>query len=166
MFGGISLFLDKTYEIGDFIIIDDKDRGEVVDIGLRSTKIKTRDEELVSVPNSIMANSKVINESGFVPRLRVRLDLNVAYDSNLDKVEKTLLDLAKRLDYIETKPEPRVRFREFADYSINLQFLFWVKKAVYKGRYKHFVIKEVHKEFIKKGIAFPYPTQEIYLKKK
>jgi small-conductance mechanosensitive channel len=113
-----------------------------------------------------MSTSKVVNESGIHPKLRVRLDIDVAYDSDLDHVEKVLLDIAKKADYVEKEPSPRVRFREFRDFSIRLQFLFWVKKPVYKGRFKSFIIKDIHKRFKKEGIEFPYPTQEIFIKNK
>ncbi len=165
VFGGVSIFLDKSYLLGDFIIVDNKDRGEVVDIGLRSTKLRTRDDELISIPNSIMANSKVINESGIEPKLRVRVDIDVSYNSDLDHVEKVLMDIAEKAEYVEKNPKPRVRFREFTEFSIKAQLLFWVKRPVFKGRYKSFIIKDIHKRFNKEKISFPYPAQEIFLRK-
>jgi len=164
-FGGISLFADKAFEIGDYVIVDDKYRGEIIDLGLRSTKLKTRDDVLVVVPNSVMANSKVINESGITPKLRVRIDIGVSNDSNLEKVEKVLLDIAKKTDYIEKKPEPRVRYRNFKDFSIHVQLSVWVKRPALRGRIKSYLIKDIHKRFIKEGIKMPYPTQEVRLKK-
>lgn len=164
VFGGISIFGDKAYEIGDFIIVDEKYRGEVRDIGLRSTKLRTRDDVLVVIPNSVMANSKIINESGIHPKLRVRIDIDVAYGSDLDKVEKVLMRLATKSEYVEKKPEPRIRFRGFKDFSIGLQLLFWVKKPVYKGRHVSNMIKDIHKTFFKEKIEFPFPTQDVYIK--
>ena len=164
IFGGISIFFDKTYEIGDYIIVDDKDRGEVIDIGFRSTKLRTRDDVLITIPNSIMSTSKVVNESGIHPKLRIRIDIDVSYNSDLEEVERVLLDLAKSREYVEKNPEPRVRFRGFKDFSIGLQLLFWIKKPVLKGRHTHQIIKDIYKEFKKKGIDFPYPTQDLYIK--
>ena len=165
VFGGISLFADKAYEIGDYVIVDDKYRGEVIDLGIRSTKLKTRDDVLVVVPNSVMANSKVINESGIHPKLRVRTDLDVAYDSDLEKVEAVLLDIAKKADYVEQKPAPRVRFRGFKDFSIHAQISVWVKRPALRGRVRSYIIKDIHKRFKKEGIEMPYPTREIFIKK-
>ncbi len=164
IFGGIALYLDKTYKIGDYIIIEDKDRGEVVDISLRSTKIKTRDNILVTIPNSVLANSKIINETGHDPKMRVRLDIEVAYDADLEKVEKVLLDVAKKAEYVLTEPQTRVRFREYKDSSVSLQILFWIKEPVYRGRYTHFLVKDIYKAFKKNKIEFPYPTQDINIK--
>ena len=165
IFGGISLFADKAYEIGDFIIVDEKYRGEIIDIGMRSTKLKTRDDVLIVIPNSVMSNTKVINESGIHPKLRVRIDVSVSYDSDLEKVEKVLLDITNKAEYAEKKPEPRVRFRKFGESSVDLQLLFWVKKPVFKGRYTSHVIKDIHKRFKKEKIEMPFPIRDVRLKK-
>jgi MscS family membrane protein len=76
-FGGISVFIDRPFCIGDYIVLDKGERGEVVAIGVRSTRIKTRDDIQITVPNSIIANTKIINESAPVPKFRVRIPLSV-----------------------------------------------------------------------------------------
>ncbi|MBT3465141.1 mechanosensitive ion channel family protein, partial [archaeon] len=162
IFGGLAIFFDKPYEIGDYVVIDNE-RGEVVDIGLRSTKIKTRDDVFITIPNSVMASSKVINQTGILPKLRVRIDVGVSYDSDLEKVEKVLMDLAKNEEYIEKNPPAKVRYRTFGDFGINLQFSFWTKNPALKGRHTHFIIKKIHKIFKKENIKIPYPTQELYI---
>lgn len=93
-FGGISVFVDRPFKIGDYIVLDKGERGEVVTIGLRSTRIKTRDDILISVPNSIIANSKIINESAPVPNFRVRIPVSVAYGSDIDIVGNILIRIA------------------------------------------------------------------------
>lgn len=165
IFGGISLFADKAYEIGDYVIVDDKYRGEVIDLGIRSTKIKTRDDVLIVIPNSLMSNTTVVNESGITPKLRVRIDMGVAYDSDLDKVEKVLLDIAKQTDYAEKDPAPRVRFRDFKDFSVHVQLSVWVKRPALRGRIKSYMIKDIHKRFKKEKIEIPFPTQEVHIRK-
>ncbi|BCB96620.1 hypothetical protein JZK55_15420 [Dissulfurispira thermophila] len=85
-FGRISVFADKPCKIGDFIVIDKADRGEVISIGIRSTRIKTVDDIMITIPNSIIANSKIINESAPTPNIRVRIPVSVAYGSNIDLV--------------------------------------------------------------------------------
>ena len=96
-FGGVSVFMDRAYKVGEYIILDSGERGEVVEVGIRSTKIKTRDDVMITIPNGIMANSKVINESAPQPRFRIRLDIGVAYGSDLDLVEELLLQVAADL---------------------------------------------------------------------
>ena len=90
-FGGISIFMDNSYKVGEYIILDSGERGEVVEIGIRSTRIKTRDDVIVTIPNSIIANSKIVNESAPIPRFRIRVPLGVAYGTDLDKVESVVL---------------------------------------------------------------------------
>ena len=90
LFGGFSVFIDKPYKIGDYVIVNEKYRGEVVEIGMRSTKIRTRDNVLLTIPNSVMVTNAVINETGFDPKLRIRISLGVSHNSDLEKVEEIL----------------------------------------------------------------------------
>ena len=77
LFGGVSIFLDRPFKSGDYIVLDSGERGEVVNVGLRSTRIITRDDIQISIPNSIITNEKVINESAPRPRFRVRIKVSV-----------------------------------------------------------------------------------------
>ena len=162
-FGGISIFMDNTYKVGEYIILDSGERGEVVEIGIRSTRIKTRDDVIVNIPNSIMANSKIINESAPIPRFRIRVPIGVAYGSNLEKVEDLLLAVAHANDNIETYPEPRVRLRTFADSSVNFQLLCWVKDPRDKGIETHNLLKAAYTAFDEQGITIPFPQRDVHI---
>lgn len=162
-FGGISLFADRAYKVGDYIILDSGERGEVVDMGIRSTRIKTRDDVMISIPNSILANSMIINESAPEPRFRIRIDVGVAYGSDLRKVEKTLLRVATENETLATKPEPRVRVRAFADSSVNFQLLVWVRNPSEKGRQTHNILKATYKAFDSEGITIPFPQRDVHM---
>lgn len=164
-FGGISLFLDKVYRVGDYVIIDNKERGEVVEIGIRSTRIITRDDVLVNIPNSIMATSKIINESAPYPQYRIKVPVGVAYGSDLDLVESVLLDLAGKDSKIVPQPFPRVRFRSLADSSVNVELLIWVKDPRDRGMQTHLFVKEIHQRFIAEGIQIPFPQLDVHLEK-
>jgi len=162
-FGGISIFLDKSYKVGDYIILDSGERGEVVDIGIRSTRIKTRDDVMITIPNSIMANSKIINESAPEPRFRLRIPIGVSYGSDLDKVEEILLSLVSTIPHVVKSPEPRIRYREFGDSSINLELLCWVDHPENKGPVTHHLIKLIHKRFREEGIVIPFPQRDVHI---
>ncbi len=162
-FGGISIFLDRTYKVGDYIILDSGERGEVVDVGIRSTRIRTRDDVLITIPNSIMANSKIINESAPEPRFRLRLPVGVAYGSDLEKVEKILLEVVKKVPHVVTTPEPRVRYRQFGESSIDLELLCWVDDPRNKGPVTHELIKCIHRRFEEEGIVIPFPQRDVHL---
>jgi small-conductance mechanosensitive channel len=162
-FGGISLFADRAYKVGDYIILDSGQRGEVVEMGIRSTKIKTRDDVMISIPNSILANSMIINESAPEPRFRIRIDVGVAYGSDLQKVEGILLGVAGSNEMLARVPEPRVRMRAFADSSINFQLLVWVRDPSEKGLQTHNLLMEIYAAFAREGITIPFPQRDVHL---
>ncbi len=162
-FGGISIFADRIYKVGDYIIVDNSDRGEVVDIGIRSTRIKTRDDVLITIPNSILAGAKIINESAPQPRFRIRVPVGVSYDSDLDLVEKTMLEVAAANPGVVKDPAPRVRMRAFADSAINFQLLCWLEDPSLKGRETHNILKAIFKAFREKEITIPYPQRQIHI---
>ena len=162
-FGGISIFADSAYKVGDYIILESGERGEVTELGVRSTKIKTRDDVMISIPNSIMANSKIINESAPIPRFRIRIDVGVAYGSDLKEVEKILLRIADDNTQVTKSPEPRVRVRTFADSSVNFQLLVWVNDPRQKGLQTHNLLMAIYNAFAEQNIIIPFPQRDIHL---
>ncbi|HIJ89746.1 MAG: mechanosensitive ion channel family protein [Desulfobulbaceae bacterium] len=163
-FGGISIFADKTFKVGDYIIIDNTQRGEVVEIGVRSTRIKTRDDVLITIPNSILANSKIINESAPIPRFRIRVPVGVAYGSDLDQVEAVLLAVAGSNPAVVKDPEARVRMRSFGTSSVDFELLCWVEDPRLKGLEIHHLLKSIYKAFQENGISIPFPQQDVHIK--
>ena len=163
-FGGIALFVDAAYKVGDYIILDSGERGEVVEVGIRSTKIKTRDDIMITIPNSIMSTTKIINQSAPEPRYRIRIDVGVGYNSDLRLVEKTLLRVATENHALAEKPEPRVRVRSFGDSSIQFQLLVWVQDPRHRGRETHNLLKMIHSAFQEQKIEIPFPQRDVYLK--
>ncbi len=164
-FGGISVFVDKPFKIGDYIVLDKGERGEVVAIGVRSTRIKTRDDVQITIPNSIIANTKVINESAPIPNFRVRIPVSVAYGSNIDKVQDTLLQVAGQNENVIPEPSPRVRFREFGDSSLNFELLCWTKEPSLRGLTVHELNCEIYKTFAASGITIPFPQRDVHIRK-
>lgn len=162
-FGGISIFMDNAYKVGEYIILESGERGEVVEIGIRSTRIKTRDDVIVTIPNSIMANSKIINESAPIPRFRIRVPVGVAYGTSLEKVEDILLAVTNANEHIEKYPEPRVRLRTFADSSVNFELLCWVKDPREKGLQTHHLLKAAYNAFDEQGITIPFPQRDVHI---
>lgn len=162
-FGGISLFVDKPFKIGDYIVLDSGERGEVVAIGIRSTRIKTRDDILITIPNSVIANSKIINESAPVPKFRIRIPVSVAYGSDIDLVEKTLLEIALENVNVINEPFSRVRFRKFGDSSLNFELLCWAKEPAVRGLTIHELNRTIYKKFNELGIKIPFPQRDVHI---
>ena len=157
------MFADKPFKIGDYIVLDKGERGEVVEIGVRSTRIKTRDDILITIPNSLIANSKIINESAPIPNFRVRIPVSVSYGSNIDLIEKTLLDIAHRNNNVLKAPASRVRFREFGESSLNFELLCWTKEPALRGLTIHELNCNIYKKFNESGIKFPFPQRDVHL---
>ena len=166
LFSGIFIMVDSPYKEGDYINLDSGERGYVKNIGIRSTRIMTRDDIEITVPNSVIANAKIINESGGpYENERVRLSIGVAYGSDIDKVKNILIKIATESGMISEKFEPRVRFRSFGDSSLDFELLFWIDKPEARGRTLDFINSKIYKEFNKNNIEIPFPQRTVHIKK-
>ncbi len=165
LFAGVSIVMDAPYKTGDFIILDSGERGVVTDIGLRSTRLLTRDDIEITVPNGIIGNSKIINEAGGPsPRHRIRVAVGVAYGSDVDHVIATLNKVAADNPDVLGNPAPRVRFRQFGESSLDFELLGWIARPVDRGRVTHELHCAVYKAFIKEDIEIPYPQRDLHVK--
>lgn len=165
LFSGVFILSDQPYKIGDYIVLGTGERGEVVAIGIRSTRILTRDDVEITIPNSIMGNTSVTNESGGpYKKTRITTNVGVAYGSDIDKVRKILMDIAEENEDVQRKPEPRVRVRGFGPSSVDFALLTWVKEPAYRGKTLDALYTEIYKAFGKHGIEIPYQKQDVYIK--
>ena len=163
-FAGIFLMADSPFKEGDYILLDTGERGYVKQMGIRSTRFMTRDDIEITIPNSVIAASKIVNESGGPgEKERVRITLHVAYESDIDDVKALLISIALGNENVLKAPEPRVRFREFADHGLKLQLLFWIHKPEIRGRTVDAVNTEIYKQFSQNNISIPYPTMKVIL---
>jgi len=164
LFSGVFIMADAPYKLGDFLILESGERGDVTNIGIRSTRILTRDDVEITIPNSIMGNTKVINEAGGRhEKYRIRVKVGIAYGSDIDRVEDVLLDEARQNRNVCKNPIPRVRFRNFGDSSLEYELLCWVKKPVFRGKVLHQLNTAVYKRFIEEKIEIPFPRQDIHV---
>ena len=162
-FGGISIFLDRPFKSGDYIVLDSGERGQVTAVGLRSTRILTRDDIQISIPNSLITNTKIINESAPQPRFRVRVKVGVAYGTDVEKAESILLSIAQKNNLVALVPEPRVRFRNFGDSSLDLELLCWAHQPEDRGRLINELNHQIYKTFETADIQIPFPQRDIHL---
>jgi small-conductance mechanosensitive channel len=165
LFAGVFILADAPYKLGDFIVLQSGERGEVTHIGIRSTRILTRDDVEITIPNSIMGNVKIINETGGPSeKYRIRIKVGAAYGSDIDKVQSLLLDVAKSHPDVCNMPSPRIRFRTFGDSSLDHELLCWVERPVMRGRVSHALNTEVYKRFLKEGIEIPFPQRDVHIR--
>ncbi len=114
LFSGMFILADAPYKIGDYIVLDNGDRGLVRHIGLRSTKILTRDDVEVTIPNAIINNSKIINQSGGPEkRFRLRIAISVAYGTRIEDVRTATITIANSEELVLQTPSPKLRFCRF-----------------------------------------------------
>ena len=165
LFAGFFIMADTPYKLGDYINLDGGERGYVKNIGLRSTRIMTRDDIEITLPNSLIANSKIINESGgHTENERIRITVSVAYGSDIDKVRTLLMDISQASENVCENPIPRVRFRSFGDSGLIFQVLFWIDKPADRGRITDEINSVIYKRFMKEDIEIPYPQRTIHIK--
>ena len=165
LFSGIFIVADSPYKVGDFVVLDNTTRGQVLEIGMRSTRLLTRDDVEITVPNSVIANSQIVNQTGGPDeKMRVRVKVEAAYGSDVDQVEKVLLGCVEGVERICGDPAPRVRFRSFGASGLAFELLAWIEEPVYRGRVLHTLNSNVYKAFNAAGIEIPYAKQDVYVK--
>lgn len=165
LFAGFFIIADTPYKVGDYIVFDTGERGEVTKVGMRSTRILTRDDVEVIMPNSAMANAKVVNESGGRwERFRIRLKIGVAYGSDVDQVVELLEKIAFDHDTVVQDPKPRVRMRGFGDSSLDFELLCWVKQPALRGLVSHQLYMKIYKELNAADIEIPFPQRDVWMR--
>ena len=165
LFAGVSILADAPFSVGDFIVLESGERGEITRIGIRSSRLLTRDDLEIVLPNSVLANSRIVNEAGGPGRQRrVRVKVQVAYGSDVDQVRNLLIAVARDHHQVCRQPEPRVRFRAFEDSGLRFELLAWVDEPVLRGRVLDALNSEVYARFNADGIEFPYPKRDLYLR--
>jgi len=165
LFAGFFILADAPYKLGDYIQLPNGGRGEVTDIGFRSTRILTRDDIEITVPNAVIANAKIINETGGPHEMeRIRVKIAVAYGSDLAQVKEVLLSTVNDLEHICKEPAPRVRFRTFGGSGLEHELLAWIDEPVLRGRMLHRVNTRVYNALREAGIEIPFSKRDVYIK--
>jgi MscS family membrane protein len=165
LFSGIFIVADAPYKIGDYIVLDTGERGKVTNLGMRSTRMVTRDDVEVTVPNAVIANAKIINESGGPwVKHRIRVPVGVAYGSDVDEVCRLLEKTAKDLPEVVKVPAPRVRMRAFGASSLDFELLAWIDHPELRGRVRHELLMNIYRNFNDNNIRIPFPQTDIHLR--
>ena len=165
LFSGFFILADTPYKVGDYIVISTGERGMVTNVGIRSTRILTRDDVEITIPNAVIGNAKVQNESsGRWEKYRIRVKVGAAYGSDVDQVCDVLKSIADESDNVCKDPEPRVRMRAFGASSLDFELLCWIEEPVLRGKVVHELNMKVYKKFNEVGIEIPYAKQDVYIK--
>lgn len=165
LFSGVFILADAPYKIGDYVVLDGGERGKVTHIGIRSTRLLTRDDVEITIPNAIMGNTRIINETGGPhEKFRIRVSVGVAYGSDIDQVKDILKEIAIAEPHVCTDPEPRVRFLAFGASSLDIDLLCWVENPEVRGLVLDALNTTVYKRFNTEGIEIPYSKHDVFIK--
>ena len=165
-FAGMHLLSDRPIKIGNFIELDEDTSGFVEDIGWRSTRIRTMVDNLLIIPNAKLADSNITNYSMPKQDLNIWVPCGVSYESDLKKVEKVTLEVAKKIQ--QDTPgavkyyEPIFRYREFGDSNINFITVLRAEEPMSRFIVRNEFIKALKERFDKEKIEISWPIRKIY----
>ena len=170
LFGSITIFADRPFHMGEVVKIGEF-RGPVEEVGFRSTRIRTTEGHLVTVPNSTLVNSAVEN-IGRRPSIRRTSNITITYDSGHTRAKRAveiIKEILVDVPEINTDPNkpPRVYFSDFNEWSLNIYMSYWVKPPDFWifQEVNERVNLEIMKRFEAERIAFAFPSQTLYVKK-
>lgn len=165
MISGFTLMLDRPFRIGDRIQLSGGQTGDVADIGLRSTKIKTLDNQLLIIPNSDLCNTILINQAFPDNRAKGRINIGVAYGSDVERVKELLVATAKEVEEVLSDPPPEAYFASFGDSSLNMALFFWVEEYGRLFATTDKINTLLIRRFKEHAIEIPFPTRTVIMEK-
>jgi len=171
LIAGVLLIIDRPFEVGDRIEVWNSPAGsatwgDVIDIGLRATKIKTTDNIIIIIPNNEIMLRDIINYTIISEKIRVRINIGIAYDADLPKAKEVILQVAQATEWVADDPPPKVVVRNFGESSVDLQLRVWIHDARRRMDTISDITDRVKEAFDANGIEIPYPKRDIYITNK
>lgn len=163
MLGGLVILVDRPFKMGDVIELSDGKSGEVVEIGLRSTRIKLFDGNALVVPNKDMASQRVINYALPNQKAAVRQTIGVSYETDLNQARQVLLAVLQAHPEVLDDPAPSVAFTKFGESTLDLFFSCWVSSYRDRFRVTDELNMQIWKAFREQGIEVAYPQRDVHL---
>jgi small-conductance mechanosensitive channel len=161
---GIIMLFERNVKLGDIMELEDSTVGKVIFIGLRTSKIETRDNIVLIIPNHKFINENIINWSHIEADTRFDLKVGVAYGSDVNLVKNILLSCANSHSEINKTPEPMVLFKDFGDSSLDFSLLFWTKKTWLIEPIRSDLRFAIDKAFRENGVEIPFPQTDVHIK--
>jgi small-conductance mechanosensitive channel len=171
LIAGVLLIIDRPFEIGDRIEVwsapaESATWGDVIDIGLRATKIKTTDHIIIIIPNNEIMKRDIVNYTSLSTKIRVRVNVGVAYDADIEKAKDLIKSVASEASWISKEPLPKVVVRNFGESSVDLQLRVWIDNARKRMDTISYITDNIKAAFDKNGIEIPYPKRDITIIKR
>ena len=168
LIAGIMLIIDRPFEVGDRIEVWSAPKnsatwGDVVDIGFRATKIRTTDNIVIIIPNNEIMMRDIINYTTLDGKIRVRINIGIGYDADIEKAKELIVEVAKSASWISDHPPPKVEVRNFGASSVDLQARVWINNARRRMDTITYITDGVKAAFNREGIEIPYPKRDIHI---
>lgn len=165
LFAGLSILFSGKIKVGDYIRLQSGEEGNIIDINWRNTTIRNPGDNFIVIPNSKLASSITTNFNLPETDMFITIPIGVAYDSDLEKVERITLEVAREITQ-KTEGgvadfEPSLRFHTFADHSIDLTVSLRIRDYTKQYLIKHEFIKQLHKRYKDEGIVIPFPVRRV-----
>ena len=165
LFGAVAILTDRPYKIGDRLMVKGIGMGDVSDIGMRSTRIKTTDNRIVVIPNEMMANSRIVNVSQPDAKVRVTLKVGVGYASDIDRACAIMEQSAAETQSVSSEPKPRAYVSQLSDFSVEITLLVWIDSYMEDLDTPDMIYRRILSRFKEEGIEIPYPVMTVMPKK-
>lgn len=164
VFGGIQLILDRSIRVGEKIMLESGEVGVVLDIGLRSTKLRSYDNEVIYIPNSYLANARIKNYTKPDATIRVTVTFSVAYGSDITEVKNVVTKAIGGLNGILKEPGPQVLFLNMGDFSLDMSARVWVGDYDKQFAKKLEMVELIYNTLNENNIEIPFPTRTVFMK--
>ncbi len=159
---GFVIMVDRPFRIGDRVEIQDLDTwGDVVDIGLRSTRIRTRDNRMVIVPNSVIGKSLIVNHSYPDTQYRIQVHVGVAYGTDIEKARKVIVEAVSKVEGVLSEHPVEALFLEFGDSALIFRVRWWLESYVDTRRMFDSVNTAMYNALNEAGIEIPFPQRVV-----
>ncbi len=159
---GFVIMIDRPFRIGDRIEIQDLDTwGDVVDIGLRSTRVRTRDNRMVIVPNSVIGKSLIVNYSYPDTQYRIQINVGVAYGTDIEKARNVIVETVSKVEGVLSDHPVEALFLEFGDSALIFRVRWWLESYVDTRRMFDRVNTAMYKALNEAGIEIPFPQRVV-----
>ncbi len=169
LIAGVLLIMDRPFQVGDRIELWNAPQetgtwGDVIDIGLRATKIRNPDNLVVVVPNNQIMQRDIINYTMSGEHIRLRIPFSCAYDSDIEQAKRLLKEVAAQVPGVQMDPKPVVIVRGFGPSEVKLELRVWIQEARARRRIADEITEGAMLKFNEGGVEIPYPKRDLYIK--
>jgi small-conductance mechanosensitive channel len=169
LIAGVLLIVDRPFRVGDRIELwqapaDAANWGDVIEIGLRATKIRNPDNLVFVIPNNQITQRDIVNYTASGDNIRLRIPIGIAYDADQTKAKQIIREVALDIAGVMHDPEPKVIIRRFGESSIDLELRVWIADARRRRAISDEITDRVKAAFDRAGVEIPYAKRDFYIR--